>query len=184
VAAPECPLKPPHWLGATSALVLHGLIVIALLSAVVVEKLPKKSENETTLTLLPVPERAQKAAPVKAHGGAAAGAISAPLPQFVSPDAPSLQALSLGEALFGCRPENLRDLTKEQQEKCAKLSHGRMVAMEDGLPIYIKPEGPEWEGLRNSDLRARERNTADPCLTAKLTGTECIHEILFGKGLW
>jgi hypothetical protein len=56
--------------------------------------------------------------------------------------------------------------------------------MRDGLPKYVKLPGPEWEGLRNSDIRARERNTADPCLAAKATRTECIHEILFGKGLW
>ena len=54
--------------------------------------------------------------------------------------------------------------------------------MKDGLPLTIKPPGPE--GLRNSDIRARERNTADPCMAAKTTGTECIHEILYGKGLW
>ena len=163
---------------------LHLVIIAALLRAVVLENLPKKTESETTLVLLPLLERPQKAAAATAHGGAAPGAVSAPLPSFVSPNAPSLQALSIGQALFGCRPENLRDLTPEQQDKCLKLARGRYVAMKDGLPVYIKPPGPEWEGLRNSDLRARERNTADPCMAAKATGTECIHEVIFGKGLW
>lgn len=163
-------------------MLLHLVIVAALLHAVVVETWPKEAEHETSLVLLP--EQPQNAAPVKAHGGKAAGAVSAPVPVFVSPSAPSLQALSIGQALFGCRPENWRDLTPEQQDKCLKLARGRYVAMKDGLPIYIKPKGPEWEGLRNSDLRARERNTSDPCQAAKATGTECIHEVIYGKGLW
>ncbi len=163
---------------------LHGLIVAALLRAVVLQTLPQKSGSQTTLVLLPLPEQPQKAAAAKVHGGSAPGAISAPLPQFVSPHDPSPQALSIGEALFGCRPENLRDLTKEQQEKCLTFSNNRYMAMRDGLPLYIHPPGPAWEGLRNSDLRARERNTADPCMAAKATGTECIHDIVRGKGLW
>ncbi len=56
--------------------------------------------------------------------------------------------------------------------------------MKDGLPVYIKPPGLAWERLRNSDLRARERNTAAPCMAAKATGTDCIHDVIFGKGLW
>jgi hypothetical protein len=170
--------------GAAAVVLLHVLFVAALLRAVVLDKQPEKSASALTMVLLPMLEQPQKAAPSKAHGGNAAGAVSAPLPQFVNPDAPSLQALSIGQALFGCAPENLRNLTREQQEKCLKLSANRYVAIRNGLPIYIKPKGPEWEGLRNSDLRARERNTSDPCQAAKATGTECIHEIIHGKGLW
>ena len=162
---------------------LHVVIVAALLRAVVSEPSSPPRQTETTMVLLPVPEQPQKAAQVKAHGGAGPGAINTPVPVFQTPDF-SQQALGIGEALFGCRPENLRELSREQQEKCLKLAGGRMVAMKDGLPIYIKPPGPEWEGLRNSDLRARERNTSDPCQAAKATGTECIHEVIYGKGLW
>ncbi|MDR3528319.1 MAG: hypothetical protein P4L57_13675 [Rhizomicrobium sp.] len=162
---------------------LHVLFVAALLRAVITDK-PKTRDSETTLVLLPLLQQAQKAAPSKAHGGSAPGAVSAPLPSFVTPDSPSSQALSIGQALFGCRPENLREMTAEQQAKCLTLARGRYLAMKDGLPLYVKPPGPEWEGLRNSDLRARERNTSDPCQAAKATGTECIHEVIFGKGLW
>jgi len=48
-------------------------------------------------------------------------------------------------------------------------------------PLKLPPPGPEK--LRNSDIAARLRNTADPCLIAKQSGTECIHTILFGNAL-
>jgi len=171
-------------LASAAVVLLHVLIVLALLHAVIVEPLTRQSGNPLTMVMLPRLEQPQKAAPQTVHGAdTATGTISLTPPMFVNP-APPASALGLGQALFGCQPENLRNLSREQQEKCIKLSAGRYVAMKDGLPVYIKPPGPEWEDLHNSDLRARERNTADPCMAAKATGTECIHEILFGKGLW
>lgn len=110
----------------------------------------------------------------------------APVP-FVSPNSyvsPQAAAPFLGKLMFGCRPENLSSLTREEQERCNKLNPNAFAAIKDGLPVYVKPKGPEWEGLRNSDIRARERNTADPCMAAKATGTECIHDLIYGKGLW
>lgn len=164
-------------------MLLHILIVLGLLHAVILEPLVKSQGTALTMVMLSLPPP-QKAGPQTTSGSNnASGAIAAPPPVFVNP-APSAGALGLGQALFGCQAENLRNLSREQQEKCVKLSGGRYVAMKDGLPLYVKPPGPEWEGLRNSDLRARERNTADPCLLAKLSGTECIHEVLYGKKLW
>jgi len=159
---------------------LHLLIAAALLHAVVLEPSQKHGETEVPLELMPL-QPATKAAAKTAAGGSGGGVAEAPVPVF---GGTAGNVLNLGQALFGCNPENLRNLTREQQEKCLKFSAGRYVAMKDGLPVYIKPPGPEWEGLRNSDLRARERNTADPCLAAKQTGTECIHTVIYGKGLW
>lgn len=177
-------LTSPRSTAAAAVVALHVLIVLGLLHAVIVEPLTRQSENPLAMVMLPPLEKPQKAAPQTVYGAqSGTGAISLPPPVFLNP-APSAGALGLGQALFGCQPEKLRDLSREQQEKCIKLSAGRYVAMKDGLPIYIKPPGPEWEGLRNSDIRARERNTADPCMATKATGTECIHTIIYGKGLW
>ncbi|GAA0550707.1 hypothetical protein GCM10008941_33330 [Rhizomicrobium palustre] len=159
------------------------MIVAALLNAVVITHWEKPTVSEAILEFPPQPQP-EKAAPKAASGAAAAsGTFQGPAPIFQTPNF-SPQALGLGQAVFGCQPEKWQDLSREQQEKCAKLSGGRFVAMKDGVPVDLKLKGPEWEGLRNSDLRARERNTSDPCQAAKATGTECIHDIIYGKGLW
>lgn len=170
--------------GVVLVIALHGLVIAALLSmrlAPALLRLDSAGPHEIEMVLAPLPKKST--APVKGPERGGAGSVVSPATAgpFFSPPA---AAAALGEALFGCTPENLRNLTREQQEKCLKLADGRYLAMRDALPRYIKPPGPEWEGLRNSDLRARERNTADPCMAAKATGTDCIHEVLFGKKLW
>jgi len=165
---------------------LHGLLIAGLLSmrlAPAALWLAPAAPHETEM-VLPLPPLPQKSTAL-VKGLERNGAGSAVSPDTASPYfSPSASAAALGAVLFGCTPDNLRNLTREQQEKCLKLAGGRYAMMKDGLPVSVKPPGPEWEGLRNSDLRARERNTADPCMAAKATGTECIHEILFGKTLW
>jgi hypothetical protein len=169
-------------LSAVLVLAIHAVTIAALLRATFQSDTPpEQRQTEMQIILEQLPQKTVAKAP--GQSDRATGPGSLPLPDFVNPN-PSPQALSLGLALFGCKPENLRDLTTEQQAKCAKWSGNAYTAVSSGLPVYIKPPGPEWEGLRNSDLRARERNTSDPCMAAKLTGTECVHEILYGKGLW
>ncbi len=169
-------------LSAVLVLAIHIVVIAAFLRASFQAETPPRRESEILMSLEQLPARPVKPVPSKRRGGVT-GNAALPLPDFVNP-APSANALSLGLTLFGCNPENLRDLTREQQAKCMKLSGNAYAAASSGLPVYIKPKGPEWEGLRNSDLRARERNTADPCMAAKATGTECIHNIIYGKGLW
>lgn len=169
-------------LSAVLVLVIHAVVVAALLRMTFqAEAPPERRETEMQVVFEQLPQKTVTKS--RGQSGRPAGPGSLPLPDFVNPN-PSPQALSLGLTLFGCNPENLRDLTTEQQAKCAKLSGNAYTAVSSGLPVYIKPKGPEWEGLRNSDLRARERNTADPCMAAKATGTECIHNIIYAKGLW
>ncbi len=171
-------------LSALLVLALHVVVVAALLRMTFEGEAPPRHETEMQVILPQLPEKAPARASQPGNGPVGTAAL--PLPDFVNPN-PSPQALSLGQTLFGCSPENLRDLTPEQQAKCAKLSGNAYVAASSGLPVYVKPPGPEWEGLRNSDIAARERNTADPCAIAKMgkmATTECYHEITHGKGLW
>ena len=172
--------------GAVLVVALHGLLIAGLLfmdMAPGVVRLIEQTPHETEM-VLPLPPLPQKSTAL-VKGPERNGAASVVSPDTASPFfPPPASAAALGEVLFGCTPDNLRNLTREQQEKCLKLAGGRYAMMRDGLPVIAKPPGPEWEGLRNSDLRARERGTSDPCMAAKATGTECIHEILFGKTLW
>jgi hypothetical protein len=168
-------------LSAVLVLAIHAVVIAALLRATFQADAPERRQTEMQIVLDQLPQKTAPKSP--AHGGGPPSAVALPLPDFINPN-PSPQALSLGLTLFGCNPENLRDLMPAQQARCAKLSGNAYTAVSSGLPVYIKPKGPEWEGLRNSDIRARERNTADPCMAAKATGTECIHEITHGKGLW
>lgn len=93
---------------------------------------------------------------------------------------PDGKAAALGMALFRCTPEHVKDLSPEEREKCARMGGFNLTAFMNA-PKHLDPPP---EKLRNSDIRARERNTADPCMAAKATGTDCIHEVLYGKGLW
>jgi hypothetical protein len=161
--------------------VILGLMYVNLASGV--QRPSVEMPRETMVVLPPLPQPKTSTAPTQGElrNGAA---IAVPGDLKLPFGAPPAAAPALGLPLFACAPENLRNLSRDEREKCLKLANGRYAAMKDGLPVYVKPPGREWEGLSNSDIRARERNTADPCLAAKATGTDCIHETLFGKGLW
>lgn len=162
---------------------IAGLLYTNLAPGVVRLVAETPHPTEMVLPLPPLPPKST--APVKGPELSGAGSVVSPdsgSPFFSSP----ASAGALGEALFRCTPENLRNLTREEQEKCLKLAGNRYAMMKEGLPLTVKPPGPEWEGLRNSDIAARQRNTADPCAIAKMSkmaGAECIHEVLYGKGL-
>jgi hypothetical protein len=167
-------------------IVLHVPLVLGLLTmnlAPGIRRLVTEREASIEMVLPPWPQAKKSTAPVQGPDRSGTGTVVSPdtLGPYFSPPA---SAPSVGELAFGCAPENLRNLPREQQQKCLKLASGRYLAMKDGVPVSIKLPGPEWEGLRNSDIRARERGTADPCMAAKATGTDCIHEVLYGKKLW
>lgn len=173
--------------GAALVAALHVPVVMGLLYvnlAPGVRELLTATPHETMVALPPLPLPKASTAPVRGELRNGVATVPSDLKLPFATTAPSASAPALGLPLFACAPENLRNLSREEREKCLKLAHGGYLAMRDRLPVYVKPPGPEWEGLRNSDIRARERNTADPCMAAKATGTDCIHETLFGKGLW
>lgn len=176
----------PRLAGAVLVAALHIPVILGFLMTNLGPERPTAAIAPEALVVLPPlpPPLAKVTAPRQGpvQNGAASATVSSDLKLPFA--MPSASAPALGLPLFACAPENLKTLSREDRDKCLKLAGGRYVAMKDGLPVYIKPRGPEWEGLRNSDLRARERNTADPCMAAKATGTECIHNIIYGKGLW
>lgn len=102
---------------------------------------------------------------------------------FQSPfAAPSAAASALGTALFRCAPEHMGELSAEERLKCERMG-GFSVTAFINAPKYFAPKPDK---LSNSDIAARERNTADPCAIAKMSqmaGAECYHEIIYGKAL-
>lgn len=162
---------------AAFVVVLHVLALAAWLSARWEVSSPPRHENVVEMILSPLPKHEiRKAKPAKGPPGYE----GLPLPDFRRA-APSPEALSLGQVVFGsCRPENLAGLPREEREKCERLT-GQSYAAYLAAPLRLPP--PDPAKLRNSDIAARERNTADPCLIAKQSGTECIHTIIYGKGL-
>jgi hypothetical protein len=177
----------PRLAGAVLVAGLHLPVIVALLTMNLAgDTRPFAIAPETmiVLPLVPKPARLPVQGPVRSGAAGVTVPSDLKLPFAVPPAA---NAPSLGLGLFACAPENLKNLSREDRDKCLKLAGGRYVAMKDGLPLYVKPPGPEWEGLRNSDIQARERNTADPCAIAKMgkmAGAECYHEVIYGKGLW
>lgn len=176
--------------GAVLVAALHVPVVLGLLYvnlAPGVRELLAATPHETMVALPPMPQTSTAPVRGELRNGSAAVTVPSDLKLPFATTAPSASAPDLGLPLFACAPENLRNLSRQEQEKCLKLSGGRYVAMKDGLPKYVKLPGPEWAGLRNSDIRARERNTADPCAIAKMgkmAGAECYHDITHEKGLW
>lgn len=159
-------------------LALHAAIVIVLLQTKFADAPPRERDVEIPMYLEQLPP--PKAAPSAKPGGGTPGSLGLPLPDFRNPS-PSPNALDLGQMLSGCQVENLDQLTAEQRAKCARATGFNYARFADQPLKLVPPPGPEK--LRNSDIAARERNTADPCLIAKQSGTECIHTIIYGKGL-
>lgn len=171
---------PRRAVSIAAVILLHLAIVAALLQAVVVtpfEK-PLREEREIVLPLtLPAPAHSSQA-PTKGVEQRGLTVVPSAVPQnlFASP-AP--QAAEIGAALFGCTPERMASLSREEREKCERQNGFTYTAFA-GLAMKLSPPP---EKLSNADIAARYRNTVDPCMAAKATGTECIHEIIYGKGL-
>jgi hypothetical protein len=174
----------PRLTGAVLVAALHGFVIVGLLAIRLAPEVRRAAALPEAMIVLPALIARPVSAPHQGPLRNGTAGITVPSDLKLPFAIPPAAAANLGLPLFACAPENLKNLGREAREKCLKLVQGGYLAMREGLPVSIELPGPEWKGLRNSDIRARERNTADPCLAAKATGTDCIHEVLFGKGLW
>jgi len=163
-----------------AVILLHVVFVVALLRAFVMTA-PEKvapSEREVVLPLsLPMLGHASQAP----NKGAERRGIAVTIPDFshsifVSPGAAGEK---LGTALFGCTPEKMATLPREEREKCERQTGFNYSAFAS-LPMKLAPPP---EKFSNADIDARIRNTVDLCMAAKATGTECIDTIIYGKRL-
>lgn len=158
---------------------LHVVIVVALLRAVVLTPIERpKAEEREVIVPLALPNLA-RASVAPAKGRETRGLTAVPNltnSPFVSPGAAGEK---LGAALFGCTPERMATLPREEREKCERQTGFTYTAFAN-LPMKLAPPP---EKLSNGDIAARYRNTTDPCAIAKMSGTECIYEVLYGKKL-
>ena len=109
-----------RWGSAVLVLLLHLALLLALLRAVIAPINSPTKEQETILRLMPQlkSEPAQKAAPP----AMASPQLRIPVVPLVPPPlatAPAPDLSGFGRRLFGCAPENLSNLSREERANCS-----------------------------------------------------------------
>ncbi|MDE2184569.1 MAG: hypothetical protein KGJ78_16235 [Alphaproteobacteria bacterium] len=165
---------------------LHFVFLFVLIKSEWMPAKPKVHPQEalTWLELQPPAAKRQAITPVNPRNT---------VPQWASPaiELPRIlkkpeenNAIDLGLALgqsLACGANSFEYLTPAQRMAC-KHQPWHFVYDKDGYIVLDASPRPEiaQERPRPSDVQAHERNTADPCLIAKQSGTECIDKMLFG----
>jgi hypothetical protein len=144
---------------------LHALLLFAVLRFMVVT--PKTAATSTQEHLLemiintarkPVPVTVQaptsRTAPTLPRRG---GVYTGPMPSF-APPVPAPDVQGLGQALFGCAPENIPNLTPDQRAHC---TNGFTRPDENAL---VEPKSHVQDPLRReAEMRAKNTPGRVPC---------------------
>jgi hypothetical protein len=147
-------------------LLLHALLLFALLHFLVQRQAPIAAQSEHLLEMIistarpPVPVATPKAAPKRKPvpvltnpGGETSGAMPSLAPPVAPPD-----ITGLGQALFGCAPENIPNLTPDQRAHC---TNGFTRPDQDAViepPSHVKDPA-----RRAAEMRARNTPGRIPC---------------------
>ncbi len=169
---------------AIAVVVLHVLFVFMLIWAEWIPGLKVRPFKEAPLLWLLLPRSPGVEKPVLPHQSPEAGHtqhMTVVVP--ITPTEPSTAinpAYVLGQAL-ACSAASYEHLTPEGRSKCRaapwRFKYDRYgVVVLDAAPRAVEQEKP-----RQSDTQAHDRNTADPCAIAKMSGTECIDKVIFGN---
>jgi hypothetical protein len=163
--------RPDPTRGASRALslllvaLLHALLLFAILHFMVVTpRLAGARAPEQLLEM--IIDTAKKPAPVKSRstrsrpapsrprpGGVTSGAMPSYAPQVSPPD-----VTGLGQALFGCAPENLTNLTPDQRAHC---TNGFTRPDDNAL---VEPKSHVKDPLRReAEMRAKNTPGRVPC---------------------
>jgi hypothetical protein len=153
-----------RWGSATLALLLHLLLLLGLLRSLTAPvRIPRATPREMILRLLPM----LKSAPTD---NAAPPAVASPQlrsrvmpvvpPPVGSAAAPSLSAplSNLGQSLFGCAPENLGNLSREQRAHCATGLARPDDSVMGELPSHVKDPR-----RRAAEMAAKNAPAKVPC---------------------
>jgi hypothetical protein len=146
---------------ATLVLLLHLLLLMALLHSVIRPNRPAAMREiffsfaPRSAPAIPLPPPPLPAMAMPPRGGALSGAMPS-----LAPAAPDIRGL--GQALFGCAPENLTSLTQEQRSHCAA---GLTRRDTNTAPASHVKDAARWEG------ELKERNTPGriPCTYIAVT---------------
>jgi hypothetical protein len=143
-------------------LLLHALLLFALLRLIVAPQailatrerlLEMIIDTSRTPTPVPIPPR-QRPAPTRPQRG---GVPSGPMPSFAPPaEAPDIRGL--GQAILGCAPENLSNLTPEQRAHCPNA-----FTRPDDSAVLEPQSHLKDPGRRAAEMAAKNRPGRVPC---------------------
>jgi hypothetical protein len=149
-------------ISALLVLLLHALLLFAFLQFLVKPQGAGIANPERLLELMismprvsaPPAAPARQRAPVRVHpGGEQSGGMPSLAPPALTPD-----IRGLGEALLGCAPENLVNLTPEQRTRC----HSGFSRPDDSA--VVEPPSHVKDPLRRAaEMKARSTPLRIPC---------------------
>ena len=176
--------------GGAAALVavLHISVIFFLLQADWIPRVRARPPAEAPLLWLLLP-KAPGMSKLEQQRSQKPAAREAPkvytLPITLPPPSPNNAitdpALALGRAL-ACEANSFEYLTPEGRANCRRIPWNYRYD-KDGMIVldtHYKPPEPKPTA---ADIMAHERNTADPCAIAKMSGTECIDKVIYGNHL-
>ncbi len=155
---------PQRAISALLVLLLHALLLLAFLQFLVKPQGAGLTKPERLLELMismpkivapppPPAAPARQRAPVKVQpGGEKSGAMPSLAPPALTPD-----LRGLGQALLGCAPENLSNLTPEQRAHCPGFSR------RDDSDVIESPSHVNDPVRRAAEMRARNKLLRVPC---------------------
>ena len=156
------PASSQRAISALLVLLLHALLLFAFLQFLVKPQSAGISHPERLLELMismpkapaPPPALRGQRAPVRAQPG---GEYSGAMPSFTPPaETPDIRGL--GQALTGCTPENLINLTAEQRAHC----HSGFSAPDESA--LTEPRSHVKDPLRRAaEIKARNAPLRVPC---------------------
>jgi hypothetical protein len=174
-------------------LLLHLLLLLGLLRSLTVPvKIPHATPREMILRLLPM----LKSAPAE---NAAPPAVASPqlrsrvVPLVPPPvgNAPAPSLSGLGQSLFGCAPENLGNLSREQRAHC-----DTGLARPDDSVMVEPPSHVKDPRRRAAEMAAKKAPAKIPCTymtnapapyggvaPVPMMSLDCLREGIFGEGL-
>jgi len=173
-------------LAGAAVTVLHiAFVVLLIASEWVPLPLTKQIEIQPlTWIILTQPAPVPKVTPVKPKNGQESGAITTVVPpRLPKPQEEENNAIDLGLAIgrsLACGANSYEYLNTKQRAACLRQPWQFVYDPYGNVVLDARERPPEDEQVRPSDIQAHERNTADPCLIAKQTGTPCIDRIIFG----
>jgi len=167
---------------------VHVLFVMALLTAGHVRQLVRATPHEVFFILPPLNTKVEHLQPVVVTPAVRLS----PVPQrlntlILPPPRPQTQPQTQGDVMqaigkeLACGAGPYEHLTQAQREACRrqpwrfkKNAHG-VIVMDTSAPP------PPEEPTSGADEQLHIQQTADPCLAAGNTQSECIHKNIFGR---
>jgi hypothetical protein len=160
------PSPPQRALSLLLVALLHALLLFAVLHFMVAKQHTVTAAPEKLLEMIintarkPVPVSAPApSGPTKAvprYGGVFKGVVPFTVPPVAPPD-----VTGLGQALFGCAPEN-PTLTTEQRAHCMKALGGGFTRPDDDALIEPKSHVKDL-ARREAEMRAKNTPGRVPC---------------------